>query len=97
MLTAELVAHYFPKLVELHNYSPAHNSVQKMYNWSTLNQKVRKFSTLLPAWRPTCCSHRLPPRCAVPALPLEHLARSTPCLFSFSPAGVQAHGVCAGS
>ena len=41
MLTAELVAHYFPKLVELHNYSPAHNSVQKMYNWSTLNQKVR--------------------------------------------------------
>lgn len=37
---AEIVAHYFPKLVELHNYSPAHNSVQKMYNWGTLNQKV---------------------------------------------------------
>ena len=40
MLLAELVHHYFPKLVELHNYSPAHNSVQKMYNWQTLNQKV---------------------------------------------------------
>ena len=39
---AEMVAHYFPKLVELHNYSPAHNSVQKMYNWGTLNQKVRR-------------------------------------------------------
>lgn len=40
VLTAEIVHHYFPKLVELHNYSPAHNSVQKMYNWQTLNQKV---------------------------------------------------------
>lgn len=38
---AEIIHHYFPKLVELHNYSPAHNSVQKMYNWGTLNQKVR--------------------------------------------------------
>ena len=37
---AEIIHHYFPKLVELHNYSPAHNSVQKMYNWGTLNQKV---------------------------------------------------------
>ncbi|KAL4459165.1 hypothetical protein ABPG75_014030 [Micractinium tetrahymenae] len=42
VLMAELVHHYFPKLVELHNYSPAHNSMQKAYNWSTLNQKVFK-------------------------------------------------------
>ncbi|PRW60873.1 sperm flagellar [Chlorella sorokiniana] len=40
VLCAEIIHHYFPKLVELHNYSPAHNSVQKMYNWGTLNQKV---------------------------------------------------------
>ena len=45
---AEIVHHYFPKLVELHNYSPAHNSVQKMYNWTTLNQKVGSSS------RPAC-------------------------------------------
>lgn len=42
VLMAELVHHYFPKLVELHNYSAAHNSMQKAYNWSTLNQKVFK-------------------------------------------------------
>lgn len=42
VLMAELVHHYFPKLVELHNYSAAHNSMQKAYNWSTLNQKVRR-------------------------------------------------------
>ncbi|EFN53489.1 hypothetical protein CHLNCDRAFT_49012 [Chlorella variabilis] len=40
VLMAELVHYFFPKLVEVHNYSPAHNSVQKMYNWTTLNQKV---------------------------------------------------------
>jgi len=37
---AEVVAHYYPKLVELHNYSPASASQQKIYNWTTLNQKV---------------------------------------------------------
>ena len=37
---AEMVHHYFPKLVELHNYSAAHNTMQKMYNWNTLNTKV---------------------------------------------------------
>ncbi|KAL4427154.1 hypothetical protein ABPG77_001158 [Micractinium sp. CCAP 211/92] len=42
VLMAELVHHYFPRLVELHNYSAAHNSTQKAYNWSTLNQKVFK-------------------------------------------------------
>lgn len=37
VLVAEIVAHYFPKLVELHNYSPASSIRQKLYNWSTLN------------------------------------------------------------
>jgi len=42
VLVAEVVYHYIPKLVELHNYSSAHASNQKMYNWATLNQKVFK-------------------------------------------------------
>ena len=40
VLFAEVVKHYFPKLVELHNYSAAHGVSQKLYNWRTLNQKV---------------------------------------------------------
>lgn len=39
VLAAELVAHYFPKLVELHNYSSANSLRQKLYNWATLNRK----------------------------------------------------------
>ncbi|KRW99159.1 Calponin homology domain [Pseudocohnilembus persalinus] len=42
LLVAEVVAHYFPKLVEIHNYSQAHSISQKLYNWNTLNQKVFK-------------------------------------------------------
>ncbi|CAN0015957.1 unnamed protein product, partial [Phaeothamnion confervicola] len=40
VLVAEIVAHYFPKLVELHNYGPANSVIQKLYNWNTLNEKV---------------------------------------------------------
>lgn len=40
VLLAEIVHHYFPKLVELHNYSSANGIQQKLYNWNTLNQKV---------------------------------------------------------
>lgn len=44
VLVAEIVSHYFPRLVELHNYPAANSTQQKMYNWSTLNSKVlRKF------------------------------------------------------
>eukprot|EP00792_Barthelona_sp_PAP020_P004802 TRINITY_DN2350_c0_g1_i1.p1 TRINITY_DN2350_c0_g1~~TRINITY_DN2350_c0_g1_i1.p1 ORF type:complete len:220 (-),score=72.29 TRINITY_DN2350_c0_g1_i1:28-687(-) len=39
-LFAEVVHHEFPKLVELHNYVPAHSVKQKRYNWDTLQQKV---------------------------------------------------------
>lgn len=42
VLTAELVNYYFPKLVDLHNYSAANSVAQKQYNWKTLNQKVFK-------------------------------------------------------
>jgi hypothetical protein len=42
VLVAEIVSFFFPKLVELHNYSPANSSKQKLYNWTTLQSKVFK-------------------------------------------------------
>ncbi|PNH06963.1 Sperm flagellar protein 1 [Tetrabaena socialis] len=42
VLMAEVVHYYFPKLVELHNYSSANGLQQKLYNWNTLNAKVFK-------------------------------------------------------
>ena len=38
VLLAEIVHHYFPKTVELHNYSPAAATKQKMENWYLLNR-----------------------------------------------------------
>ncbi|KAG0582814.1 hypothetical protein KC19_3G088200 [Ceratodon purpureus] len=40
VLAAEVVAHYCPRLVDVHNYSAANGLAQKIYNWSTLNNKV---------------------------------------------------------
>jgi hypothetical protein len=34
---AELIHHFLPKIIELHNYSTAHSVNQKLYNWNTLN------------------------------------------------------------
>jgi hypothetical protein len=42
VLTSEIVAHYFPRLIEVHNYPAANSYAQKMYNWNTLNAKVFK-------------------------------------------------------
>jgi len=46
VLIAEVVKHFLPQLVELHNYSNAHSVQQKTYNWNTLNQKVLKKMSL---------------------------------------------------
>ncbi|KAL2652438.1 hypothetical protein R1flu_020566 [Riccia fluitans] len=40
VLVAEVLAHYCPKLVDVHNYSAANSLAQKVYNWNTLNVKV---------------------------------------------------------
>ncbi|EFC45780.1 hypothetical protein NAEGRDRAFT_3580, partial [Naegleria gruberi] len=40
VMMAEVVKHFFPKLVDLHNYSSTSSSKQKIYNWNTLDQKV---------------------------------------------------------
>ncbi|KAI8815900.1 uncharacterized protein EV422DRAFT_340524 [Fimicolochytrium jonesii] len=36
--TAEVIHHYIPKRVDLHNYPPANGVKQKLYNWATLDQ-----------------------------------------------------------
>lgn len=40
VLFAEIVCAFFPRLVEMHNFSAANSASTKMYNWNTLNQKV---------------------------------------------------------
>lgn len=42
VLLAEVVAVYFPALVEIHNYGTANSVKQKMYNFETLNTRVLK-------------------------------------------------------
>jgi hypothetical protein len=37
VLLAEIVMHYFPKLVELHNYVATTSAANKLANWNTLN------------------------------------------------------------
>jgi len=39
VMLAEVIGHYFPKLVQMHNYSAANSIKQKMYNWSTLSRE----------------------------------------------------------
>jgi len=42
VLVAEVIAHFYPRLVELHNYSSANATTQKVYNWQTLNSRALK-------------------------------------------------------
>ena len=42
VLLSEVLHHYHPKLVDLHNYSPALSLATKRTNWHTLNQKAFK-------------------------------------------------------
>jgi hypothetical protein len=36
---AEIVSHYFPKLVEIHNYVASTSASTKLANWTTLNSR----------------------------------------------------------
>lgn len=40
VLAAEIIKHYFPRIVEIHNYTPANAVKQKMDNWYLLNRYV---------------------------------------------------------
>lgn len=42
VLVAEIVNHFCPKIIDIHNYSAANATQQKMYNWNTLNQRPFK-------------------------------------------------------
>jgi len=42
VLLAEVLHHFCPRLVEMHNYSAANSYAQKSYNWATLNNKVMR-------------------------------------------------------
>lgn len=37
---AEILHHFFPKMVELHNYVPSMSRARKINNWETLNARV---------------------------------------------------------
>ena len=54
VLVAEVCHHYFPRLVDLHNYPPANSMQQKLYNWDTLNSRARlpRPGTARPRGRP---------------------------------------------
>jgi hypothetical protein len=38
-MVAEVVQHFAAKLVDIHNYTPANSSKQKLENWATLNRE----------------------------------------------------------
>lgn len=38
VLMSQVIAYFFPKIVELHNYSSSNSIDQKNYNWKTLNR-----------------------------------------------------------
>lgn len=40
VLMAEVVAHFFPKSIELHNYSKSNAETAKLDNWNVLNKKT---------------------------------------------------------
>lgn len=42
VMMAELIHHYNPKAISLHNYPPANSHAKKIENWNTLNTKVFK-------------------------------------------------------
>jgi len=49
VMVAEVVLHFIPKLVDMHNYTPANASKQKLNNWATLNRKVfNKLGLVVP-------------------------------------------------
>ena len=40
VLVAEVMKHFLPRIIDLHNYSSANAVEKKMYNWNHLNDKV---------------------------------------------------------
>jgi hypothetical protein len=40
VMIAEIISHYFPKLVEMHNYITSTSATTKLANWNTLNSNI---------------------------------------------------------
>ena len=40
VMVAEIIHHFIPKFIELHNYSASNSTPQKRYTWQTLREKV---------------------------------------------------------
>ncbi|XP_045189377.1 sperm flagellar protein 1-like isoform X7 [Mercenaria mercenaria] len=40
VLAAEIIKHYFPRMVDVHNYTPAASTKQRLENWYLLNRRV---------------------------------------------------------
>lgn len=45
-MMAEVMAHFIPRIVEVHNYVPTHASLQKINNWNMLNRTLLSFCNL---------------------------------------------------
>ncbi|GAB5578905.1 sperm flagellar protein 1-like [Prionailurus iriomotensis] len=50
VMLAEIVKHFRPQLVDLHNYVPTCNTDQKLSNWSILNRNCGKVFHKLRLW-----------------------------------------------
>lgn len=48
VMAAEVVKYFLPKLVDLHNYTPANSTQQKLSNWNVLNRQDSGRFALLP-------------------------------------------------
>lgn len=55
VMLAEIVKHFHPRLVDLHNYVPTCNTDQKLSNWSILNRQALRLSAF-SCWSPPSCS-----------------------------------------
>lgn len=44
VLMSQVVHYFFPRIVELHNYSASNSIDQKNYNWKTLNRQCKRDS-----------------------------------------------------
>jgi hypothetical protein len=64
VLFAEIINHYLPKIVEIHNYSAANSLKQKVYNWETLQRRSRSLACCCSLVRSLTCSPLACPPCA---------------------------------
>ena len=78
VLSAEIVSHYFPRMVEVHNYPAANSYAQKVYNWCACVDAVIRTRTRRAhaAARIAWCR----PFAARPMRPVASAACACPCL-----------------